>query len=493
MKKILAILLTLCMLMSLSVTAMGTSAEDFFAQNGTTNIDLTLQLHGIPAPGVYRSDVSNGTATVNTDDGITVTVKGAPDTAVRLNVVPLPADLTEAMDWVEESIGGIAYPMHTFDIYFEDAMGARINLQDVEVTASCSHCADANVLIALTAGGRTAIMGEVGEAFTAGGSHYYVLSKIVGKDEPWPGDGQTIPVYSEENHLNVQVEVDGDTAKLHELNENELDHILGGEGSGDVIIDLSKLDGVSRVNLPTSTLEYIVENAPYDTESLVVIFPNGGSVRLDDPALRALADHATCGEVILVVEEVGVTRMNEKQAEVLSTHYVYAGYEAYLLCMRENKRISDFNGGVATLTMPFTLPAGHNAGGFKVWHIDDEGAMEQLKTWYKQGFICWDVGHFSDFVVLYKLIADNGNDGSYDGLIHGPEQDADVESTRGGDVEISDENPQAGDTVTILPKPNEGKEVDEVIVRDQDGNLIPVVKNSDGTYSFVQPNGKVTI
>ncbi|MBQ6755778.1 MAG: S-layer homology domain-containing protein, partial [Oscillospiraceae bacterium] len=41
--------------------------------------------------------------------------------------------------------------------------------------------------------------------------------------------------------------------------------------------------------------------------------------------------------------------------------------------------------------------------------------------------------------------------------------------------------------------PDEGYKLDELTVKDASGKEIELTKNEDGTYSFVQPNGKVTI
>lgn len=74
-----------------------------------------------------------------------------------------------------------------------------------------------------------------------------------------------------------------------------------------------------------------------------------------------------------------------------------------------------------------------------------------------------------------------------------PGNNVTIDDPEGGNVEISDENPEAGDTVTITPVPDDGKEVDKIVVKDEDGNEIPVTDNGDGTYSYVQPDGDVTI
>lgn len=63
----------------------------------------------------------------------------------------------------------------------------------------------------------------------------------------------------------------------------------------------------------------------------------------------------------------------------------------------------------------------------------------------------------------------------------------------GGSVDTSTDNHIAGDNVTITPTPDEGYEVDEVIVTDQNGNPVEITDNGDGTYSFTQPEDTVTV
>lgn len=62
-----------------------------------------------------------------------------------------------------------------------------------------------------------------------------------------------------------------------------------------------------------------------------------------------------------------------------------------------------------------------------------------------------------------------------------------------GSVSVSKSSAKEGDTVTITVTPNDGYEVENVIVKDKDGNEITVTKNADGTYSYVQPKGQVTV
>ena len=68
-----------------------------------------------------------------------------------------------------------------------------------------------------------------------------------------------------------------------------------------------------------------------------------------------------------------------------------------------------------------------------------------------------------------------------------------VEKTDNGAVTVSPKAPKKGDTVTITPKPEDGYTVEQILVTDKNGDPVKVTNNGDGTYSFTQPAGKVTV
>ena len=68
-----------------------------------------------------------------------------------------------------------------------------------------------------------------------------------------------------------------------------------------------------------------------------------------------------------------------------------------------------------------------------------------------------------------------------------------VEESSSGTVEISNRNPETGAVVTITPHPDEGVKIESVKVTDENGNAVAATKNEDGTYSFTQPDGDVTV
>ena len=70
----------------------------------------------------------------------------------------------------------------------------------------------------------------------------------------------------------------------------------------------------------------------------------------------------------------------------------------------------------------------------------------------------------------------------------------DVEdSASGGRVRISDKRPAEGETVTVTVEAADGYETESLIVTASNGDGIRVTKNEDGTYTFVQPSGNVTV
>ena len=68
-----------------------------------------------------------------------------------------------------------------------------------------------------------------------------------------------------------------------------------------------------------------------------------------------------------------------------------------------------------------------------------------------------------------------------------------VEATQGGTVTADPTAAKAGATVTLTPAPDAGYQVGAVAVTDRFGEPVAVTEQADGTYTFVMPNGQVTV
>lgn len=100
---------------------------------------------------------------------------------------------------------------------------------------------------------------------------------------------------------------------------------------------------------------------------------------------------------------------------------------------------------------------------------------------------------FSTYAVGYTESSGGNGGGSSGGGTSTPVYPPSIEEPEHGSVTISPKNPEKGDQVTITPTPDEGYDVDTVVVTDSSGKEVAVTPNDDGTYTFVQPSGKVTI
>ena len=100
---------------------------------------------------------------------------------------------------------------------------------------------------------------------------------------------------------------------------------------------------------------------------------------------------------------------------------------------------------------------------------------------------------FSTYAVGYSESSGGNGGGSSGGGTSTPVYPPSIEEPEHGSVTVSPKNPGKGDQVTITPTPDNGYTVDTVVVTDSNGKEVAVTPNDDGTYTFVQPSGKVTI
>ena len=90
--------------------------------------------------------------------------------------------------------------------------------------------------------------------------------------------------------------------------------------------------------------------------------------------------------------------------------------------------------------------------------------------------------------VTFKDIPSSDDDDDYE-----PTYRPSIEKTEGGDTTVSNKNPTKGDKVTITTEPDKGYVVGKITITDKNGKPVAVIDNGDGTFTYVQPSGKVTI
>ena len=146
------------------------------------------------------------------------------------------------------------------------------------------------------------------------------------------------------------------------------------------------------------------------------------------------------------------------------------------------------------ITVTITIPEGMRGGSnYVIIRVHGDSA-ETITPTQSGNDLTFETDKFSTYAIAYTPAGggdptppvDNGGSGA-------PSYKPDVTKPEHGSVTVTPTYPSTGDKVTITTKPDEGYVVDKVSVTDKNGKDVAVTRGKDGTYSFIQPSGKVTI
>ena len=129
-----------------------------------------------------------------------------------------------------------------------------------------------------------------------------------------------------------------------------------------------------------------------------------------------------------------------------------------------------------TVNLPGGVPTG--SGAFLGWFGAETGGTEVTGPITVTGNATY-----------YARFGESASTGGSGGPSYSPVLDV----GNGGTVRVNPRTPSAGDDVTITVEPDQGYEVEEVTVTDRNGDEVEVIDNGDGTFTFEQPRGRVTI
>ena len=147
------------------------------------------------------------------------------------------------------------------------------------------------------------------------------------------------------------------------------------------------------VTLPTESLDTLAK----DSDAQLVLTSPVATVKFDAKALKAISKQAD-GKVTLKVAPVETATLTAEQKAVVGDNLVVE-----LLLVSDGKVISDFEGGNATVTIPYELKDGETAKGLVVYFLDNDGKLYECKTSYDAANKCitFITTHFSKYVVGY--------------------------------------------------------------------------------------------
>ena len=199
----------------------------------------------------------------------------------------------------------------------------------------------------------------------------------------------TVPVSGDKDSVKVTATVSGGNATVKNVTSEQLETVGTGEN---VTIDLSNLSkSVSGVTIPKTTFENVAKS---DADGLEVKLPNGTTAVFDSTTVAAVAEQAAGSNIQLVVDkenkaEQALTAAQKETVKALNDALVLDAY-----FVSNGKRISDFKGGEAELTVsyPTTKPV-------RVWYVAEDGTKELVPSTFDGKAAKFVVTHFSHYAI----------------------------------------------------------------------------------------------
>lgn len=194
----------------------------------------------------------------------------------------------------------------------------------------------------------------------------------------------------------TSVSVYGSTATLQAPSASNLEAVAAAaaEDNMPVQIDLSSLqDNLTSVVIPNRIVTTVAGSG---AAGLTITMPEGSSVNFDAQALDAVSEQAGSEDIRLVVEEIAESSLTEEQKAVVAGK----SDEALIIdasLYRGNEKITDFKGGMATISIPYSMPEG--ARSVEVYFISDDGTVTKYDAVYVDGLIRFTIDHFSVYMI----------------------------------------------------------------------------------------------
>ena len=193
---------------------------------------------------------------------------------------------------------------------------------------------------------------------------------------------------------NYDVKVEGNTAKVENVNVKEL---LENNDNGVVTIDASNLsENITAIVLPNNLLNAISESG---IRSLEIKLPTG-SIVFDSTALAAIAAQMGTGNVTLSLNIIGIESLSDIQQDAIRNKNPEAIFKIDMIA--DSQPISSFEGGKATVAVPYEIPEGKNAEDIAVYYIAPDGTFTRMTARYTNGNVEFVTGHFSEYMVTFE-------------------------------------------------------------------------------------------
>ncbi len=213
----------------------------------------------------------------------------------------------------------------------------------------------------------------------------------------------TVPVSGDKSTVHVSASVSGTTATVSKIDTSQIENVIGDNGQASMVeIDFTGLGKtIDTVKLPAAAIKDIAAKAQNkEVGGLTVKLPEA-EISFDANALSAIQAQAG-SQITLTLTPAKPADLNNRQKEAAGSAPVFD-----LTLRSSSGAITDFRGGYATVSLPYTLAAGQNPSGVVVYYLDSTGNITPCATMYdvRSKSAIFTTGHLSLYFVGYDPAA----------------------------------------------------------------------------------------
>ena len=217
------------------------------------------------------------------------------------------------------------------------------------------------------------------------------------------GSTITVPVSGDKSTVRVSASVSGTTATVSKIDTTQIENVIGDNGQASMVeIDFTGLGKtIDTVKLPAAAIKDIAAKAQNEEVGGLTVKLPEAEISFDANALSAIQAQAG-SQITLTVTPAKPADLNSRQKEAVGNAPVFN-----LTLRSSSGAITDFRGGYATVSLPYTLAAGQNPSGVVVYYLDSTGNITPCPTMYdvRSKSAIFTTGHLSLYFVGYDPAA----------------------------------------------------------------------------------------
>lgn len=173
------------------------------------------------------------------------------------------------------------------------------------------------------------------------------------------------------------------------------------QGAGAAAIVEIKVEGASASTSVTTSIPWAAfsELAGSSADGLSISTPVA-SITFDGAALDEINGKAT-GDVKITAALADTSSLPAAVQQQVGSRPVYS-----FTVTSNGQTVSDFGGGSATVSLPYTLRAGENPNAVVVYYIDASGTLQTMQGAYDAatGTVSFVTSHFSEYMIGYNKV-----------------------------------------------------------------------------------------